>query len=101
MSMALIFTLGALSIASAVVSGIAASFIVTALYAHGITADGRSFALLRRRVLRDLRAYRDMTKRQTGRVGPFYYVYVSSFSGMVMFGVVAILLRVAWSVARS
>ncbi|MGD9675797.1 MAG: hypothetical protein AB7V19_03830 [Candidatus Bipolaricaulia bacterium] len=98
--MALIFTLGALSIASAVVSGIAASFIVTALYAQGIPVDGRSFARLRRRALRDLRAYRDMTKRQTGRVGAFYYVYVGAFVGMVVLGVVAILLRVAWSVVR-
>ncbi|MDD4903469.1 MAG: hypothetical protein PHX77_03115 [Candidatus Bipolaricaulis sp.] len=98
--MALIFTLGSLSIASAVVSGVAASFIVTALYAHGIPVEGRSFALLRRRILRHLRAYRDMTKRQTGRVGPFYYVYVGSWLGMVVFGVIAILLRVAWSVVR-
>ena len=91
------FTLGALSIGCAVASGVIGSSIADLLDARGAGANRRNFGLLRRRhVARYLRAYRDVTRSRTGHVGPLYYAYVGSVWGMALFGVTAIVLRVAF-----
>jgi hypothetical protein len=90
------FALGALSIGCAVASGVIGSSIADLLDARGTNANRRNFALLRRtHVVRYLRAYRDVTQRETGRVGSLYYAYVGSVVGMGLFGVTAIVLRIA------
>lgn len=94
--MSFALALGALSIGCAVASGVIGSSIADLLDARGTGANRRNFALLRRRyVVRYLRSYRDVTQRETGRVGPLYYAYVGSVVGMALFGVTAIVLRVA------
>jgi hypothetical protein len=92
--MGLVYALGALSIACAVASGVIASFIADYLETRGTEANRRVFALLRRgRILRYLRVYRDITRRETGHVGPLYEAYVGTVLGMIVFGVFAILIR--------
>ena len=93
--MGFVYALGILSIACAVASGVVGSFIADLLETRGTETSRRSFALLRRRpILRYLRVYRDLTARETGRVGPLYYAYVCAITGMIVFGAFAILIRV-------
>lgn len=92
--MGFVYALGALSIACAVASGVIASFIADYLESRGTQANRRVFALLRRgHILRYLRVYRDITRRETGHVGPLYEAYVGTVLGMIVFGVFAILIR--------
>lgn len=94
--MGFVYALGALSIACAVASGVIASFIADYLESRGTETNRRFFALLRRgHILRYLRVYRDVTARETGRVGPLYYAYVCAVTGMIVFGVTAILFRIS------
>ncbi|MEN6369881.1 MAG: hypothetical protein ABFD77_09345 [Thermotogota bacterium] len=94
--MGLVYALGVLSIASAVASGVIGSLIAELLETRGAETNRRFFALLRRRhILRYLRVYCDVTTRETGRVGPLYYAYVCAIIGMIVFGVTAILFRIA------
>lgn len=87
--------LGALAIASAVLSGVAASNVADVLTAQGIEVHRAHFALWRRRAVSAyLRQYRDITTRQTGRAGAQYALYVGSMTATVLFTVGAILVRV-------
>ena len=75
----------------AVVWGIVSSLkIVTHLASRGIRIN---YILLRVMILRYIGMYHDMTVREAGRPGPWYYSYIASMLLALLFAVIGLALR--------
>ena len=81
--------LAGLCVAWAVVSAV---FITAALDRRGIRT---SFVLMRFRFLGHLSQYREITRRETGRTGFWFYSYVISINAMWILGLAAAAV-IAW-----
>jgi hypothetical protein len=89
------YVLGACALACVLLSGIAAAEITRVLSSRDITVNPRDFTWLRRSVLRHLREYKTITRREKSRIGFSYFLYIGSILGAFLFVAGALAVRFA------
>ena len=88
--MAISTVLLAIAIISAVWGSVSSVVIAAALQKRGVKV---SFLFLRVLILKYIGQYRDVTRKETGRTGPWYYSFVIAMNLALVTAVVGLILR--------
>jgi hypothetical protein len=76
--------------AAILVNGLSLGMIMAALDKRGQKTNK---FLIRLYFFKYLGAYRDITRKETGKTGPFYALWIGSFISILVFGLAAVLLK--------